>query len=197
MAESGFEPTTFRSFYFWLYLQYVDIPSLGLNLCHSSNLSCCSDNTRSLACCATREFPCCILHQCTIPFYAVWRWMIQSSLKVGLIMMSTFECLLKLGILHVILLLFNLTDIWTGPILQMMILTLMEHLLWVRHCAKYFVLSHLMFTVLLWIISVLILDMRKLKLKMITYLESKTKEGWSDDLNIGLPIFRPQALDIT
>ena len=29
----------------------------GLNLSHSSNLSCCSDNARSLTCCTTRELP--------------------------------------------------------------------------------------------------------------------------------------------
>ena len=29
----------------------------GSNLCHSSDLSSCYDNARSLACCATRELP--------------------------------------------------------------------------------------------------------------------------------------------
>ena len=32
-------------------------PDQGLDLCHSSDLSCCSDNARSLTCCTTRELP--------------------------------------------------------------------------------------------------------------------------------------------
>ena len=43
-----------------------------LNLCHSNNLSCCcSDNTRTLTCCTTREFPNLIMLKWTIQWHLV------------------------------------------------------------------------------------------------------------------------------
>ena len=44
----------------WLHLQHVEVPDQGSNPCHSSNLSHCSDNTKSLACWDTRELLCMI-----------------------------------------------------------------------------------------------------------------------------------------
>ena len=44
-------------FCFWWHRQHVEILGQRLNLCHSSDLSCCSDNARSLTHCATRELP--------------------------------------------------------------------------------------------------------------------------------------------
>ena len=44
------------SFFFWLCSCHTEVPRPGIeNLCHSSNLSCCSASARSLALCATRE----------------------------------------------------------------------------------------------------------------------------------------------
>ena len=43
-------------FFFWPHNGMNKFPSQRLNLCHSSNLNCCSDNTSSLTCCTTREF---------------------------------------------------------------------------------------------------------------------------------------------
>ena len=45
----------FGLFVFWLCLQPMEVPGQGLNLCHSSDPSCCSDNTRSLTRYTTRE----------------------------------------------------------------------------------------------------------------------------------------------
>ena len=43
-------------FFFWLCSCHTEVPRPGIeNLCHSSNLSCCSASARSLALCATRE----------------------------------------------------------------------------------------------------------------------------------------------
>lgn len=44
-------------FFFWPCLWHVEVPRPGIDPCHSSDLSCCSDNTESLTHCATRELP--------------------------------------------------------------------------------------------------------------------------------------------
>ena len=54
------------SFFFWPCLQHVEVwkfPGQGLNPCYSSDPNHCSDNTRSLTCCSTRE-----LHRALFPF---------------------------------------------------------------------------------------------------------------------------------
>ena len=56
------------------------IPGQGSNLCHSSNLNCCSDNATSLTHWATRELPVsCVLeqiteaHQASVSMFLQWR----------------------------------------------------------------------------------------------------------------------------
>ena len=50
--------TAHTPFFFWLCLQYMEVPRLqGSNLSRSSDPSCCSDDTESLTCCAAGELP--------------------------------------------------------------------------------------------------------------------------------------------
>ena len=53
LTKSNWSP----NFFFGQAHRFRKFPGQGLNLCHSSDLRCCSDNVRSLACCATRELP--------------------------------------------------------------------------------------------------------------------------------------------
>ena len=48
---------TFFSIFFWSHTYMWKFPGQGSKLSHSSSPSCCSNTTRSLACCAPRKLP--------------------------------------------------------------------------------------------------------------------------------------------
>ena len=54
----------------------------GSNLCHSSDQSCCSDNTRSLTCCAIRELPKSFKFWCN-PIYLFFLWLFMFLSHLG------------------------------------------------------------------------------------------------------------------
>ena len=66
------------SFFFLPQQQCVDVPGPGIKPCHTSHLSCCSDNIGSLTCCATRDLLSFFLYD----LFSVWYRLLRSSWRL-------------------------------------------------------------------------------------------------------------------